>query len=95
MTSEMRVVIMCRGRNSMRQEVLAEPVGAVVTVTCYDKKNISLAIKCPHNTGGHGDRCKASHPPGVDKVGDGVACPYAAYIPGGIDQMFRTIRSQE
>lgn len=41
---------------------------------------ISSHVKCPYNTGGHGQRCKASHPE-VDKVGDGVLCPYALDIP--------------
>ena len=76
--------LQCRGRNEVREEVLKEPVAVELTVSCRDARTISLSVKCPHNTGGHGQRCKASHP-AIDKVGDGIQCPYAVDLPYAFD----------
>jgi len=37
-------------------------------------------VNCIHNTGGHGDRCKASHPD-KDKFGKRIWCPYSFDFP--------------
>ena len=72
--------ILCKGRNAEGNEVLAEPIVVDVTITKGKKSNgISSWVRCPYNTGGHGQRCKASHP-NVDKVGDGVCCPYTLEV---------------
>lgn len=78
--------IQCLGRNASRKKVLSEPVAVKVWVhqSLGDEKNISLSVECPYNTGGHNDRCKASHP-NVDKVGKGVGCPYCVDIPYALD----------
>lgn len=78
--------IQCYGRNRLGETVLSEPVAVKVLVSqsCGDEKNILLGVKCQHNTGGHGERCKASHPH-TDKVGKGVRCPYSVDIPHVFD----------
>ncbi|MDP3639786.1 MAG: hypothetical protein Q8R53_01110 [Nanoarchaeota archaeon] len=73
----------CKGRNKVGDEVLDHSVSVKVQIYESPKSNmISSNVECPHNTGGHGQRCKASHPE-VDKVGDGkgVRCPYSFDIP--------------
>ncbi len=79
--------IKCRGRDLEKKEVLPEPMAVEVSVhqSIGDEKNILLSVKCPYNTGGHGQRCKASHPK-VDKIGDGIGCPYAIDIPYALDK---------
>lgn len=74
--------IQCLGRNWLGRTVLSEPVAVKVHViqSCGDEENISLNVECLYNTGGHGQRCKASHPE-LDKVGDGAGCPYSIDIP--------------
>ena len=81
-----RLTIRCKGRNAARKEVLPEPVYVIVTIAqpAENENDIFLSVECPHNTGGHGQRCKASHPE-IDKVGDGIACPYAVDIPYASD----------
>jgi hypothetical protein len=73
----------CAGRDAAHEPALAEPVFAELKITqrVSGSANFSLDVKCAHNTGGHHQRCKASHPPGVDKVGEGVLCPYSIDIP--------------
>ena len=74
--------IQCRGRDEQGKEVLKEPID--VKVKIYKSPGISMICSdvssCQYNTGGHGQRCKASHPD-KDKVGDGVNCPYAVDLP--------------
>lgn len=74
--------IQCCGRDTAQKDVFLEPVTVRVCVSQSkgNEKNISLSVECPHNTGGHGQRCKASHP-GIDKVGEGVGCIYRLDIP--------------
>ena len=78
--------IQCRGRDAEGREVLAEPVS--VDVLVYQspgvETSISLSPTCQYRTGGHGQRCKASHPT-VDKVGEGVTCPYSADLPYALE----------
>ena len=77
--SEVIFNIKCFGRSRPGVECLEEPVDAKVKVRqVYE--NIHMDVECPHNTGGHGQRCCASHP-GKDKVGDGVYCPYSIDVP--------------
>ncbi len=78
--------IQCRGRDSAGKEVLQNPVDVSVKISkSPDSNDISSMVECPHNTGGHGQRCKASHPPGVDKVGEGVGCPYSFDVPYALE----------
>ena len=75
----------CKGRNEIGDEVLATPVNVEVEIYKIRGGNlISSDVECPYNTGGHGQRCKASHPE-VDKVGEGVGCPYSFDIPYAIE----------
>lgn len=79
--------ITCKGRNASGGEALAEPVKVDVTICKSPGSNtISSTLSCPYNTGAHGQRCRASHPEGVDKVGDGVGCPYAFDIPYALEK---------
>jgi hypothetical protein len=83
--------IQCRGRDSVRKEVLTEAVQVEICVSKSAGNNTSISLsvrKCPFNTGGHGQRCKASHP-AVDKVGEGIFCAYAVDIPYTVDLMFK------
>lgn len=76
------VKVACRGRTLVGEPVLDKPVE--VSVRLYRSPDTSECCcdvsGCPHNTGGHGQRCKASHP-WTDKVGDGVLCPFAFDYP--------------
>lgn len=82
--------IQCLGRNTNGNTVFKQPIAVKVLVQqgCGDEKNISLSVECPYNTGGHGQRCKASHPH-TDKVGNGVFCPYSVDIPYATDYFFK------
>lgn len=73
------VVVQCRGYDDRGRPALEIPVSATIDIhRSPGCDSIGVGPKaCPHNTGGHGQRCKASHPPGVDKVGEGVLCPFA------------------
>ena len=71
--------IECRGRKADGLAALKKPVNAVVKIW-QTGNTIKLCVACVHNTGRHGQRCKASHPE-VEKAGDGVACPYSIDIP--------------
>ena len=72
--------IKCKGRDKNGNEVLEEPIGVIVNISRTTDTSIESDVECPYNTGGHGQRCKASHPE-VDKVGEGVRCPYSFDIP--------------
>lgn len=78
--------VQCRGRDASGKEVLVEAVAVKVKASQHhgDEKNISLDVECPHNTGGHGQRCFASHPH-TDKIRKGVGCPYSIDIPYALD----------
>lgn len=82
---EITFTIPCYGRDSDGNPALEKPVQAEVNVSQSSLWTISLNVKCPHNTGGHGQRCKASHPE-VDKVKKGVNCVYSVDIPYALDQ---------
>jgi hypothetical protein len=84
---EQNFPIECFGRGKGREEVLKTPVHVKVKIyqVIGDEKNISSQVlECPHNTGSHGQRCKASHPY-VDKIDEGITCPYSFDIPFAID----------
>jgi hypothetical protein len=77
--------IKCKGRNEEGEEVLKEPVDVKIEIYMHQGSSmISSNVTCPYNTGGHGQRCKASHP-GVDKVGEGVTCSYSFDIPYALE----------
>ena len=77
--------IQCKGRNESGDEVLDVPVDVGVKVSKSPRSNtISIDVTCPYNAGGHGQRCKASHPE-VDKLGKGVGCPYSLDIPYALE----------
>ncbi|HLC81273.1 MAG TPA: hypothetical protein VJH68_01325 [Candidatus Nanoarchaeia archaeon] len=77
--------IECKGRNEVGDEVLDTPVSVKVEIHKSSGSNmISSNAECPYNTGGHGQRCKASHPD-VDKIGEGVGCPYNFDIPYALE----------
>jgi hypothetical protein len=79
--------IQCFGRNSEGEKVFRLPVQVEVKVSQSSGNETDIFVsvnKCQYNTGGHGQRCKASHPE-IDKVGEGVLCPYAIDIPYATD----------
>ena len=77
--------IQCWGRNADGDPVLNKPVDVELQVFKSSDDTLTVNVKCPYNTGGHGQRCKASHPK-VDKLGDGVLCPYSVDLPYAIDK---------
>jgi hypothetical protein len=82
---EQKFPIKCVGRNFQGREALKDPIDVEVTISKIpDSDTIESLVKCPYNTGGHGQRCKASHPD-VDKVGEGVGCPYSFDIPYALE----------
>ncbi len=73
--------IKCKGRDKSGNEVLSDAVSVEVEIYQRPGSNTILSIvQCQYTAGGHGERCKASHPD-VDKVWKGVGCPYSFYIP--------------
>jgi len=84
-SKEITFEIKCPGRKAPGIPALEKPVDVKVTFR-QSGNSIHGNVECPHNTGGHGQRCKASHPPGIDKVGEGVECPYSLDIPWYSDQ---------
>jgi len=80
--------IRCFGRDINGKPVLEKPVKFKLNIhqSPGNVEDISISAEnCRYNTGSHGQRCRASHPPGVDKVGDGVICPYSLDIPYATD----------
>ena len=78
--------VRCKGRDSQGREVLDAAVDVRVNVhQSPDSDAILSIVECPYNTGGHGQRCKASHPK-VDKVGEGAGCPYSFCIPYALEK---------
>ena len=66
-------IIHCKGRSITKgHEPLEKSVRVVLSIHQY-------------NTGSHGHRCKASYPPGVEKQGDGIICPYSLDLPYAMD----------
>lgn len=74
----------CNGRDKYGNDVLKNSVKVKVIVyrRAGNKDSISTIVEnCPYNTGGHGQRCKASHPK-IDKIkGLEILCPYVTNIP--------------
>jgi len=84
MVGEM-IQIMCEGRGFLGEEILVTPISVVVELYTRDHRNIQVSPRnCPHNTGGHGQRCKAAHPE-QDKVGEGIECPYSFDYPYALE----------
>ena len=79
--------ISCRGRNPIGGEVLERPVNVIIKIyQSPGSDTISSDINCKYNTGGHRQRCKASHP-NQDKIGRGVICPYSFDIPYALEHL--------
>lgn len=75
------VKVKCHGRTLIGEPALIESVEATVMLgRAADSGLCSCNVACPYNTGGHGQRCKASHP-WTDKDGEGVACPFSFDYP--------------
>ncbi len=72
----------CKGRNHAGGEVLDNPVDMTIIISSPGRDRIvSSDVKCPYNTGGHGQRCKAAHLY-TDKVeGQEAYCPYSFDLP--------------
>lgn len=74
--------IQCKGRDFSGNEVLTEPVEVEVKVyKSPGSSTISSEVKCPYNTGGHGQRCNIFYLTGVDKTKKDIFCPYAFDVP--------------
>ncbi len=85
MSREIEFKRKCRGRLADGHFALEEPIDVTVRVSEGGDNTIEMNVRdCPYNTGGHGQRCKASHPD-VDKIRDGISCPYSVDVPYGID----------
>lgn len=74
--------ISCRGKDASGADANAWPTDVKLTISQDGSRWIAMNVECEYNTGGHGERCRASHPEGVDKVGDGVPCPFSRDIFG-------------
>lgn len=77
------VRVVCRGRTWTGEPALAEPVEANVRLgrdMGWSMPACCCYVSCPHNTGGNGQGCGASHP-SSDKEGEGVLCPFAFDYP--------------
>jgi len=82
----------CFGRNSEGKNALSTAVNfnLVITRPPEDSQCVSISAEsCPHNTGSGKQRCKASYAPGIDKIGEGIICPYTLDIPYGVDILIR------
>jgi hypothetical protein len=78
--------ILCRGRDKNGEETLEKAINAQVDIyKLSDSSTLFCVVHCIYNTGGHGQRCKASHPD-VDKVGEGILCPYSIDIPYALEK---------
>lgn len=76
------VSIQCGGRDKNGNPVLDQPLDVRVILAKRPGSNsIAAGPKfCTHNTGGHGERCRASHPD-KDWIGDVILCPYSFDFP--------------
>jgi hypothetical protein len=79
----------CKGRDAAGQEVLSSAVPVLLYFEQCDSRGVfQTSVKCQYITGGHGQRCFASHP-GKEKVGPGVRCPYVTSV-GWVEEPRRT-----
>ena len=73
--------VMCKGRDFLEREVLAEPVKVVVFIRVGDDGKSIIAsvssLNCPHATGGTEQFCRASRA----SKGLNVGCGYAFKMP--------------
>lgn len=65
----------CKGRDIDGREVLTDAVPVTLT---FEQCNLTTVVdvKCQYTTGGHGQRCSASHPGQHDLNGEKAYCPY-------------------
>lgn len=74
--------VQCFGRDSSGKKVLDKPVNVTVRIhqSPGDETNISMMpMDCPHNAGGHGQRCEAA------SKGTPAFCVYSADIPYALE----------
>ena len=78
--------ILCKGRDIVGNETLKDPVEVEIKIyqSIGNNSTISSEVKCPYNTGGHGQRCKASHPE-FDKIERSIFCPYSFDLPYALE----------
>ena len=71
--------IKCKGFDAFGKPAFSKPIDVVIGMhKSHGSDGISVSPKCPYNVGGHGQRCKASHPD-IDKLGEGwdILCRYS------------------
>lgn len=80
------ILFKCKGRGFRdKRNVLKAPESVTMELNKRPgSKNISTSVDCRFNTGGHGQRCKASHPH-IDKIGNGVSCPFSFDYPSAAE----------
>ena len=78
--------VLCQGRDRYGHKALEKPIEVSVKIQKSPGcSTISSLVDCQYNTGGHGQRCKASHP-GVDKKWGGINCPYSFDVPYALEK---------
>lgn len=87
--------IECKGRDKSGKEVLPHPVLIYLQIYQSPGSNTisSDTSHCIYNTGAHGQRCRASHPD-VDKIGEGVECPYSFDIPHALEKQVTEVKKK-
>ena len=81
-TVTLDVRVQCLGVDANNNSPLEQVAHAVVYIgKPPGKHTFAVSVKsCPYNTGNNGQYCKASHSD-VDKIGEGVNCPYKFDLP--------------
>ena len=72
----------CFGVDAEGKNVLSSPEAVAVDFVQREGNTTSFTgnVRCSYIAGGHGQRCRASHPDSA-KVGDGVSCPFTFDYP--------------
>jgi len=89
-TIQQTMPMRCFGRNSEGKNALPNPVSfdLVIIRRVEDPQSIYISAEnCPYITGSDKQRCKASYPSGVDKIGLGIICPCTISVPGGVEYL--------
>ncbi len=75
----------CKGRDPQGNDALSKPVPVTITIQQHEGSNmISSMVACTHNTGSHGERCKAAK-------GNGKSvCPYSFDLPHALESVNRS-----
>jgi len=86
----------CRGRDIDGREVLDRPVRVSVEIS-QGAGNFTLIEStvggCPHNTGGHGERCAARYKNGKTGRDRPVSCAWAFDLPYASDRRTQIINA--